>query len=94
MAVPPALVWFQAKGHLPRVSRQSRLSANDKGDNEMIPGAVHRAPGIYLTAEEKTGKPQLGDRVMKTRAANDRRKWSPLPPNVVGSQRPTNKIMF
>ena len=26
--------------------------ANDKGDNEMIPGTVHRSPGIYLTAEE------------------------------------------
>ena len=49
------------KGHFPRVSRQSRLSANDKGDNEIIPGAVHRYPGIYLTAEEIPGKPQLGD---------------------------------
>ena len=27
--------------------------ANDKGDNEMILGAVHRSPGICLTAEEK-----------------------------------------
>ena len=26
--------------------------ANDKGDNEMILGAVHRSPGIYLTAKE------------------------------------------
>jgi hypothetical protein len=42
----------QTKGHLPRVSRQSRPSTNDKGDNEMISGAVHRSPGIYLTAEE------------------------------------------
>ena len=25
---------------------------NDKADNEMIPGAVHRSPGIYLTTEE------------------------------------------
>ena len=29
---------FLAKGHLPRVSRQSRLSANVKGDNELILG--------------------------------------------------------
>ena len=43
---------FLAKGHLPRVSRQSRLSANDKRGNEMIPGAVHRSPGIYFTPEE------------------------------------------
>ena len=26
--------------------------ANGKGDNEMILGAVHRSPDIYLTAEE------------------------------------------
>ena len=26
--------------------------ANDKGDNEMIPGAEHRSPGICLRAEE------------------------------------------
>ena len=25
---------------------------NDKGDNEMIVGAVHRSHGIYLKAEE------------------------------------------
>ena len=36
--------------------------ANDKGDNEMILGAVLRSPGIYLAAEENPGKPQLGDR--------------------------------
>ena len=28
---------FLAKGHLPRVLRQSHLSANDNSDNEMIP---------------------------------------------------------
>ena len=37
--------------YLPRVSRQSRLSANNKGDIEMIPETVHRYPGIYLTGE-------------------------------------------
>ena len=31
-------------------------SANDKGDNEMIPGAVHRPPGVYRTSEETLGK--------------------------------------
>ena len=39
--------------------------ANDKGDNEMILGAVHISPGICLTAEENPRKPQLGDRLMK-----------------------------
>ena len=48
---------FLIKGHLPRASLQSN---NDKGDNEMISGAVHRSPGIYLTAEEDPRKPQLG----------------------------------
>ena len=28
-------------------------------------GAVKRYPGIYLTAEETYGKPQLGDRLIK-----------------------------
>jgi hypothetical protein len=46
------------------MSRQSRLTVNDKGANEigLIQKAVHRSPGIYLTAEENPGKPQLGDR--------------------------------
>ena len=44
---------FLAKGHLSRVSR---LLANDNGD-EMIIGALHRSPGSYLTAEEKSRKP-------------------------------------
>ena len=39
--------------------------ANDKGDNEMIPEAVHRSPGICLTAEKNPRKPQLGNRLMK-----------------------------
>ena len=46
---------FLANGHLPRVSRQS---ANDKSDNEVIPGAMHRSSGIYLTAEGNPGKLQ------------------------------------
>ena len=41
--------------------------------------AVHKSPGIYLTAE-KTGKPQLGDHVMKI-AISHRLKWDSLPQN-------------
>ena len=52
VAVPPASVWFPSNGPLPRVSR---LSANGKGDNETIPGAAHRTPGIYFKAEENPG---------------------------------------
>ena len=39
--------------------------ADDKGDNETIPGAAHRSPAICLTAEENPEKSQLGDRLMK-----------------------------
>ena len=58
------LYGFLANGHLSRVLDQSRLTAN-KGDNEMIHGAVHRSPSIYLTTEENPGNPQLGDSLMK-----------------------------
>ena len=37
-----------AIGHLPRMSRQTRLSTNGKDANDMMPGVVHRSPGIYL----------------------------------------------
>ena len=37
---------------------------------------MHRSPGINLTAEENSEKPQLGDR--------HRLKWGPVPPNDVG----------
>ena len=47
----------------------------------MILGAVHRSPGIYLTAEENPGKPQLGDCLMK--AVSHRLKWSLFPPNEI-----------
>ena len=40
------------------------IVANDKGDNEMILGAVHISPGICLAAEEPqsdegTGRPVI-----------------------------------
>ena len=67
VAVLPAPVRVTIHYYLPRVSRQSRLSANDKGNNEMIPGAVHRSHGIYLTAEKTPGIPQLEDRQRRLR---------------------------
>ena len=54
---------FLPNGHLPRVSRQSRLSANDNCDNEKKPRAVHR--DTYLTAEENPSQLQLGNHLMK-----------------------------
>ena len=56
-----------------RVPRQRSLApsvapvtsvANDMDDNDMIPGAIHRSPGICLMAGENPGKPQLGDCMM------------------------------
>ena len=52
---------FLAKGPLPPVMSV----ANDKGDNEMILGAVHRSLGICHTAKENPRNPQLGDHLMK-----------------------------
>jgi hypothetical protein len=63
--VPPAQVRVPSQRPLaPRITPVT-LAANDKDDNEMIPGAVQRSPGICLTAEENPGKPQLGDRLTK-----------------------------
>ena len=62
VAVPPAPVRVPSQRPLaPRVPSV----ANDKGDNEMILGAVHRSPGICLRAEEIPRKPQLGECLMK-----------------------------
>jgi hypothetical protein len=48
--------------------------ANYKGDNEVIPGAVHRSPRIEPTAEGHPGKPQLGDHLIRGCATNQRLK--------------------
>ena len=60
--MPPAPVWVPSQRPL---ALSVTLVANDKSDNEIIQGAVHRSPDIYLTAEEDPEKPQLGDRLMK-----------------------------
>jgi hypothetical protein len=64
---------------------------NVKGDNEMIPGDVHRSPGICLTAKENPGKPQLGDCLMKglygqslPQMGSLAFKWGSLPSHEVG----------
>ena len=52
VAVSPAPVWVPSQRTLaPSVASVTSV-ANDKGDSEMILGAVHRSPGICLTAEE------------------------------------------
>ena len=56
------LLGFVANEHLPRLPCQSRLSTNDKSDNEMmVTGAVQRSPGIYLRTEETHVKLMLRD---------------------------------
>ena len=60
------LSWFLFKNQFPRVLRHSRLSVNDKGNNEMIPRVLHRSRGIYLTTQDNLRKPQLGDRLIET----------------------------
>ena len=40
------------------------------GDNERVPGAVHRSPEIYLTAKENLGNPQPEDRLMTVIVSN------------------------
>ena len=63
--VPPAPVRVPSQRPLaPSITTVTSV-ANNKGDNEMIPGAMHRSPGICLTAEENPGKPQLEDRLME-----------------------------
>ena len=65
MAVPPAPVRVPSQRPLaPSVASVTSV-ANNKDDNEIILGAVHRTPGICFTAEENPRKPQLGDNLMK-----------------------------
>ena len=63
---------------LPRVSRQLAYKSDD-----MIPGNVHRSPGIYLAAKENPVKPQLGNTVEGC-VIRRRLKWGHLPRNDVG----------
>ena len=65
VAVPPAPVRVPSQRPLASSVASVTSVANDKGDNEIILGAVHRSPGICLTAEENPRKPQLGDYLMK-----------------------------
>ena len=55
-AVPPAPVLVPSKRPLASSVASVTSVTNDKGDNEMILGAVDRYPSIYHTAEEKDRK--------------------------------------
>ena len=83
MAEPPAPVRVYSQTPLtPSVTSVTSV-ANDKGD-EMIPGAVHRSPGICLKAEENPRKPQLGDHLMKGLCDQSLPQMGSLSPNEVG----------
>ena len=56
MAVPPAPVRVPSQRPLvPSVTSVTSVD-NEKGDNERILRAMHRSPGICLTAEGNSGK--------------------------------------
>ena len=64
-AVLPAPVQVPSQRPLASSVMSVTSVANDKGDNGMILGAVHRSPGICLTAEENPRKTQLVDSLKK-----------------------------
>ena len=64
VAVPPAPVRVPSHRSLVQSVASVTSVANDKGDNKMILGPVHRS-GICPTAEENPRKPQLGNSLMK-----------------------------
>ena len=62
MAVPSDPVRVPSQRSLALSVASVTSVANDKDDDEMIPGAVHKSPGICLTAEENPGIPQIGEK--------------------------------
>ena len=84
MAAPPAPVRVPIQRPLdPSVASVTSV-ANDKAVNEMILKAVHRSPGICLTAEESPRKPQLGDCLMKGLCDQSLPQMGPFHSNEVG----------
>ena len=81
MVVPPAPIWVPSQRPLAPSVILGMSVANDKGDNEIIPEAVHISPGICLTAEENPRKPQLGDCLMKRLCDQSSPQMGPLTAN-------------
>ena len=76
-----AMPRFLPNNHLSRVSGQSCLSVNDKDNNAMKMGAVHRFLGIYFYENiEKTSARRPSDGSYTTRHYL---KWNHLPPHYV-----------
>ena len=78
---------FLISGHLPRVSRQSHLSANYKCDNDVMPGTFHSFPQFSWHFTYSWRKPLKisARRSSDEGCANSHRlKPVPLPSNEVG----------
>ena len=60
MAVPPAPVRVPSQRPIALSVTSVTSVDNDKSDNEIILGALHRSPDICLTAGQNPRKPQLG----------------------------------
>ena len=54
MTVPPTPL--RVPNLRPLAPTSATLSANDKGDNEMIPRALLRSPEIYLRDEDNSAR--------------------------------------
>ena len=72
---------FLISGHLPRESRQSRLSVN-KCYRDVEPAAVCRYPGTFFAVEKNPGK-NLVMRTSEGYTTTRRFKWGPVLPNEV-----------
>ena len=46
------------------------MLANAKCDNEMIPGTIHRYPGIFITAEKTPSVKRSTTKVVSVNASN------------------------
>ena len=55
--------------------------ANEKGDNEMILGVMHRYPGICLTAQENPKKTSARRPSDEGAVTSHCLRWGPFPPN-------------
>ena len=84
VAVPTAPIRVPIQRPLASSVASVTSVANDKGDIEMILEAVHRSPGICLTAEGNPRKPQLRDREMKRLCDQLLPQMGPFPPNEGG----------
>ena len=83
--VPPAFVRVPSQRPLaPSVASVTSVT-NDKVDNEMILGAVHRSPGICLTAKENPRFISQETIWWRVCATSYCLKWGPFPTNGVSS---------